>query len=412
MSDSTRLVVRRVIPADPSRLYEAWTTPSHLLAWWGPKGVRCTYAEVDPRVGGLYRLDNRFPDERVVVITGEFLVVEAPTKLVYTWSVNGAVTLELVTVRTQRLPRFINRSERMTARNTCTIGAIQRCTTTTVSLRGLVDAHDESLERVLLGEIHCFDLEEWVTHYGQKQDELHLPFNFGLLNVPWSASAVRELVNALEAALPEGAWPTYVLGNHDEPRLATRLGPSQARVAAMLLLTLRGTPTLYYGDELGMTDVVVPPELSHDPQGKRMRHLSRDPARSPMLWSTSENAGFCVEGVHPWLPLNPRVPSVSEQEVDRSSLLSLYRELLALRRTELALFAGDYLSLDAPDGVYAFERGESGGERLRILLNFTGDELECDLVSGSEILSTYLDGREGAASVHLRPHEGLILRPE
>ena len=277
-------------------------------------------------------------------------------------------------------------------------------------LRELVDSHAPSRDRVLLGEIHCFDLDQWVKHYGQKQDEIHLPFNFGLLNVPWSASAVRSSVEALESALPEGAWPTYVLGNHDEPRLATRVGPDQARVAAMLLLTLRGTPTLYYGDELGMTDVVVPPELSHDPQGRLMPHLSRDPARSPMLWRRSEKAGFCAEDVRPWLPTDPRVPSVAEQEVDRCSMLSLYRALLALRRAEPPLSAGAYRSVDAPDGVFAFERGEPGGERLRVLLNFAGREVESDLVSGPVVLSTYLDNRDSALTTRLRSHEGLILR--
>jgi glycosidase len=139
---------------------------------------------------------------------------------------------------------------------------------------------------VAIGELHVFDLPRLCTYYGEALDELHLPFNFTLLATPWEARAVRRAVDAMEAALPPGAWPTWVLGNHDERRIATRVGAEAARAAMVLLLTLRGTPTLYYGDELGMEDVPIPPELARDPWGKNVPGLGlgRDPARTPLTW--------------------------------------------------------------------------------------------------------------------------------
>jgi alpha-glucosidase len=152
-----------------------------------------------------------------------------------------------------------------------------------------------------------------------------MPFNFTLLNVPWSAEAVRSTVDAMEAALPPGAWPNWVLGNHDESRIASRIGAAAARSAMLFLLTLRGTPTLYYGDELGMEDVPVPPELVQDPWGKNVPGLGlgRDPERAPMPWDGSSNAGFTRKGVRPWLPLPPDAASrnVAAQAASPDSML-------------------------------------------------------------------------------------------
>src|SRR5436190_774968 len=155
--------------------------------------------------------------------------------------------------------------------------------------------------RVAIGELHLYDWEGLARFYGRELDELHLPFNFGLLRAPWQARAVDKMVDAYQAALPVGAWPNYVLGNHDEPRIASRVGREQARLAMLLLLTLRGTPTLYYGDELGMQDVPIPPERVQDPWGRRMPELGRDPQRAPLPWDGGPNAGFCPPGVEPWL---------------------------------------------------------------------------------------------------------------
>src|ERR1700726_3082384 len=131
----------------------------------------------------------------------------------------------------------------------------------------------------------------------------HLPFNFALLSAPWNARAIAKLIDDYEGALPAAAWPNWVLGNHDRPRIASRVGQPQARVAAMLLLTLRGTPTLYYGDEIGMQQVAVAPDQVRDPFEKNVPGIGigRDGCRTPMQWEATKFAGF--SGVEPWLPL-------------------------------------------------------------------------------------------------------------
>src|SRR5262249_5391482 len=148
-----------------------------------------------------------------------------------------------------------------------------------------------------------------------------------------------EIIREYEAALPKGAWPNWVLGNHDKSRLATRIGETQARVAAMLLLTLRGTPTIYYGEELGMLDVPVPVDQIQDPAEKNEPGLGlgRDPERTPMPWDRTHFGGFSE--VTPWLPLgeNNILHNVTDQHASSASILSLYRRLIDLRRKTPAL---------------------------------------------------------------------------
>ena len=165
-----------------------------------------------------------------------------------------------------------------------------------------------------------------------------------MITLPWDARRIAAAIEEYEAALPEGAWPSWVLGNHDQHRIATRVGAAQARVAAMLLLTLRGTPTIYYGDELGLADVAVPPERVVDVDG-------RDPQRSPMPWEPGPHAGFST--AEPWLPMAPdaHTPNAAVQRADPTSMLSLHRRLLALRREEPALRVGTWAVAHAPDGV-------------------------------------------------------------
>ena len=157
-------------------------------------------------------------------------------------------------------------------------------------------------ERVLIGEIYL-GIPELVKYYGPQLLGAQMPFNFHLIQTAWQAELIADLIRRYEAALPAGAWPNWVMGNHDQHRLATRIGPEQARVAAVLILTLRGTPTLYYGDELGMPDAVIPPELVQDPAEKKQPGMGfgRDPERSPMVWDPSATAGFTTGT--PWLPL-------------------------------------------------------------------------------------------------------------
>ena len=130
-----------------------------------------------------------------------------------------------------------------------------------------------------------------------------MPFNFALLSTLWSARSIEKIIADYEAALPAGAWPNWVLGNHDRPRVASRVGQDQARVAAMLLLTLRGTPTLYYGDEIGMRQVAIAPDQVRDPFEKNVPGIGvgRDGCRTPMQWDATSRAGFST--ATPWLPL-------------------------------------------------------------------------------------------------------------
>jgi glycosidase len=290
-------------------------------------------------------------------------------------------------------------------------------------LRSLLDAAERADGRplVLIGETHDFEWTALCRNYGENLDELHLPFNFGMLNVDWSAPAIRTLVDGYEAALPPGAWPNYVLGNHDEPRVATRLGsPARARLAMLLLLTLRGTPTLYYGDELGMEDVPIPPELEQDPAGKNVPGfgLGRDPCRTPMPWDRIPNGGFCPPDAAPWLPLgdDAHEVNVAAQLADPRSMLSLTRRLLALRRASPALAGGSYRPLDAPevsDDYFVYVR-EADGERVLVALNFGDAERPIRLPDGewAVAVSTHLD-REGpvdSRSLTLRAEEGCVLR--
>ena len=161
---------------------------------------------------------------------------------------------------------------------------------------------DEFPDRVLLGEIYL-PIERLVAYYGRELEGTHLPFNFTLLEAPWRARDIAKLIDDYEAALPPGGWPNWVLGNHDQPRIAGRVGPDQARIAAMLLLTLRGTPTIYYGDEIGMPQVAIPPDRVRDPFERNVPGIGcgRDGARTPMQWDATPHAGFSP--VEPWLPV-------------------------------------------------------------------------------------------------------------
>ncbi len=283
--------------------------------------------------------------------------------------------------------------------------------------RRILDSYDGSWPRMSVGEIHVFDWKEWASYYGEHLDELHMPFNFGLVHVEWAPQAVRRVVDSVEAALPPGAWPNYVLGNHDEPRIASRYGRTPARVAAMLLLTLRGTPTLYYGDEIGMVNVDVPPERQQDPWGKRVPGLGRDPCRTPMQWTPGPHAGFSPpETPELWLPLAPdyREVNVERELADPTSILNLYRQLLAYRRRTPALQCGGYRPLDdVPQSCYVFLRAVDD-QRLLVALNFSGEEQRVALPAlgeGRVAISTYLDrqGPVNLSGLSLRGHEGVIV---
>ncbi len=228
---------------------------------------------------------------------------------------------------------------------------------------------DYSDELLMIGETYL-PVDRLVAYYGPNLTGAQLPFNFNLLWVDWTADAIAEIIRAYEAGLPPGAWPSWVLGNHDQKRIASRLGPAQARVAMVLLLTLRGTPTMYYGDELGLEDVAIRADELQDPFGviSRGGKLGRDPERTPMPWDKSLNAGFTTG--EPWLPLGAEHPamSVEVQTCEPSSMLSLTRALLALRRREPALSLGDWVPRERTNGVLSYAR-TTPGRRFVIALN-------------------------------------------
>ena len=273
---------------------------------------------------------------------------------------------------------------------------------------------DEYRERVLIGEIYL-PLERLMQYYGADLEGAHLPFNFQLLGATWDAAHLTELIAEYERMLPEGAWPNWVLGNHDRPRIASRVGPAQARVAAMLLLTLRGTPTIYYGDEIGMRNVAIPSEAVQDPFERRVPGLGlgRDPVRTPMQWEATPHAGF-TSG-RPWLPVAPdhEHVNVAAQREDPKSMLALYTRLIALRRTERALSVGSVRMFQATTDAAADVLTYCRDDTLLVALNLGGRSRRVRLARAcSIVLSTHLDraGEPVGEMLELRPDEGLILR--
>jgi glycosidase len=285
-------------------------------------------------------------------------------------------------------------------------------------IRQLLDEYSTVRPRVSIGEIHMFEWDKWAQYYGQDLDELHMPMNFQLLGVDLQAEKVRQVVDSLERAMPSGAWPNYVLGNHDETRIASRYGEAGARLATMLLLTLRGTPTLYYGDEIGMQEASISPEDQQDPWGIRVPGLGRDGCRTPMQWNNQPQAGFSPnDASSPWLPINKnfKQANVDIQLREPGSILNLYRQLLALRKSSPALQVGSYTQIeDVHEGCFAYRRTLSGSPGYVILLNFSAQDLTLNTgESGDGIikLSTYLDREENVdfAQLSLRKHEGVIV---
>ena len=280
-------------------------------------------------------------------------------------------------------------------------------------MRAVLDAYPD---RVLIGEIYL-PVERLVTYYGHDRKGAQLPFNFQLIFTAWSAQDVSRIVDEYDAAVPDGCWPNWVLGNHDQKRVATRLGAAYAPMAAMLLLTLRGTPTLYYGDELGLENVAIPPDRVQDPweRNEPGLGLGRDPARTPMPWDDSTNAGFTTGT--PWLPVNHdyRTRNVSVLAAEPRSILNLYRRLISLRREYAALCVGHFMAVPAEHDVFAFERTDDS-VRLLVLLNFALKQRQVHLPADANrarvLLSTCMDreNEPAQAELTLRAAEGVILK--
>jgi alpha-glucosidase len=279
---------------------------------------------------------------------------------------------------------------------------------------GLRAVAEEFADRMLIGEIYL-PPERLVAYYGKDLEGVHLPFNFGLIETSWHARTIAKLIDDYEAALPPGSWPNWVLSNHDKVRIASRVGPAQARVAAMLLLTLRGTPTVYYGDELGLEDVAIAARTAQDPLAQRIPSLGRDGARAPMRWDATPWAGF--SRVRPWCVVSETdvEPNAISQRADEGSMLTLYRRLLKLRNSLPALMTGAYVPMVATGDVLLFRRELAPHKPLIVALNF-GDRPAAAIVTHKEmvghiVLSTFC-GRDGEVidgEIDLRPNEGLII---
>jgi alpha-glucosidase len=304
-------------------------------------------------------------------------------------------------------------------------------------VRELRSALDEFDDRMMVGEIYL-PIDKLLVYAGTPDaPEAHLPFNFWLILTPWNAADIRKLADDYDAAVTAaGSWPNWVLGNHDQHRFATRVGQAQYRVAQTLLLTLRGTPTVYYGDEIGMEDGHIPPERIVDPAALNQPDvpgLGRDPERTPMQWDSSAHAGFTGSGAEPWLPVAESFTAVNvaAQEGDPESDLNYFRALTKLRRESGALTAGSYRSLDLGpqtlmqegvaaltggsfenarpgSGVFGFVR-EAGHERVLVLLNFGGEDVPISLpeMHGAELL---LSSHGEAAADVLRGNEAQLWR--
>ena len=273
---------------------------------------------------------------------------------------------------------------------------------------------DEFPDRVLIGETHL-PVARLMAYYGGRRPGFHLPFNFMLMEAQWTARSVEASIDQYVTLLPGADWRNWVLGNHDESRVATRIGPAQARVAATLALTLHGTPFIYEGEELGLEDVENRGrETADHPEQRRAHEQSRDAQRTPMPWDGSANAGFTTG--RPWLPVGEANAARhgEAQRTDPASMLSFYRALLALRRKEPALVAGDYVPLAERGDLLSYER-RLDASRLRVTLNF-GDQEQRSILEGvgTVLLSTdpgrTLETIRG--ELRLRPHEGLIVRLE
>ena len=281
-------------------------------------------------------------------------------------------------------------------------------------MRKLVDSY---AERVIIGEIYL-PIQQLMAYYGAENDGAHMPFNFLLVNLPWHAPAISAAIDQYEGALPAGGWPNWVLGNHDRPRLTSRIGEQQARVAAMLLLTLRGTPTLYYGDEIGMRDVPIPVEEIQDPQGLNMpdKDLSRDPCRTPMQWSDTPHAGF--SNATPWLRVDRKYTrvNVEAQRNQYVSMLSLYRKLIQLRNAEPALNQGAYTPVAANEQLIAYRRDSALGDSFLIVLNLTSRPCRYrqpePALKGQVVVATAPELEDTAieANIYLGGDEGIVVR--
>jgi alpha-glucosidase len=266
-------------------------------------------------------------------------------------------------------------------------------------LRQMRDVVDTYPDRVLIGEMTYHASVESLVSFVIDAG-VDLPTNFSLITLPFDPEHIAAHVDAYDAAvLAGGAWPNYCVGNHDMPRVSGH-GPERARLALMLLLTLRGTPFFYYGDEIGMANVEVPPERRDDRWALRENRMTRDSVRTPMQWDAGRNAGFCPPDVTPWLPIADDYEriNVAAQRADQGSQLHLIRRLLELRRATPALSIGSYRRLtDVPDHCLAYIR-KHDRHCVAVVLNFGDNPATVDLTPGIALEESGAGGKPSSAA--------------
>lgn len=275
--------------------------------------------------------------------------------------------------------------------------------------RELADSYDPP--KVLIGETFVEQLEDLFPFFGEGGDELHLDFNIPFAHAPFAADALADMIERTEAAMPAVGTPVWTGSNHDISRFPTRWAggdPARARAAMMMLLTLRGTTVLYEGDEIGMVDTEIPREELVDPVGIRFHpYAGRDPVRTPMQWANEPGGGFTTPDATPWLRFGDLTCNVADQDGDPGSMLSLTRDLIALRRSNPDLRLGAWTRLGAPTEVLAYRRGES----TVVLLNLGGEAVDVPDVAGTVLIGTTRtrDAETVTGTLHLAPNEGVVL---
>ena len=272
--------------------------------------------------------------------------------------------------------------------------------------------------------IEIYDNIPTVMSYYGDMEECGFPFNFLLVKLPqqnWTGTGVNATISKWLDASPDGAWPNWVVGNHDNHRIASNLGTRMSALVNMLLLTLPGTPTSYYGDEIGMTNVFVPFNETQDPRGIINRNRSRDPERSPMQWDNSLNAGF-TDGNRPWLPVASNYTSVNVEleKRDNGSILNVYRHLAALRAEVTALQGIVYAPVYADQNLFIFRRGDYSDTQQYVIAMNLGHETVSHVwehvtlaTTGVIIVSTSMDRNGNSISrtdSDLRPGEGVVVQ--
>ncbi|MFW9994035.1 MAG: alpha-amylase family glycosyl hydrolase [Candidatus Odinarchaeota archaeon] len=282
-------------------------------------------------------------------------------------------------------------------------------------LKEICHVLNEYPDKVGIGEVDYYAKIETLIKYYGSGDLLDLPANFRLIILPWKAPALKNFLDSYDSKLSPQAWPNYQLGNHDQSRIASRIGGEQARLATMLLLTLRGTPFIYYGEEIGMTDGSIPPEKIQDPWEKTEPGKGRDLCRTPMQWNANPHAGF--SDAVPWLPVasNYQELNIEVEKSKSRSMLHLYRRLIQLRRDNLSLTLGGYEPENSvPVDCFVYYRQYMNEQHL-IALNFTIDPQIIKLPKlkdGRIVLSTFMDRNEELESdiLELRGTEGCVIR--